>query len=286
MFASGFSWFRLIPAIDQDVAIKAANLDEHTLVKAGLLEHGTVPETHVYLHAWLAALLLLGLALLARRGLEAARQRTGVSRYFSDEKPTMLTMAEVFVGGIQGMMADMLDRKTARTFFPLIAGLFAYILFCNLQGLIPGFLPPTDNINTNVGMAIIVFLTFNGVGLWLDAAGYIKHLMGPALLLAPLMLPIEVISLIIRPLSLTVRLTANMYGDHQVFTVISDLVPILLPVALLMLALVVSVIQSFVFSLLSVIYIHLAMPHHEHEEGHGGHGAHDHGGAEPAVAHH
>jgi F-type H+-transporting ATPase subunit a len=181
---------------------------------------------------------------------------------------TALTFAEVFVGGIRGMVGDLLDKKDLRLFFPLIAGLFCYILACNIQSIFPGFLPPTDNINTNVGMALIVFLTFNAVGLMRDAKGFIKHLAGPALFLVPLMLPLEIVSLFIRPLSLTVRLTANMFGDHQVFTVISGLVPVILPAALLLLACIVSVVQAFVFSLLTVIYIHLSLPHHEHDEAH------------------
>jgi F-type H+-transporting ATPase subunit a len=94
----------------------------------------------------------------------------------------------------------------------------------------------------------------------------LKHLAGPALLLAPFMFFLEVLSLFIRPVSLTIRLTANMFGDHLVFGVMSGLVPLILPSLLLILACVVSVVQAFVFSLLTIIYIHLALPHHEHEE--------------------
>lgn len=266
MFASGFSWFRLFPAVDKDELLHSFGMDKNTF-----FPDAGVAETHVYLHAWLAVIALLGFALLARLGLERVKKRTGLARYFSDDKLTPLTFAEVFVGGIQGMVGDLLDKKDLRLFFPLIAGLFCYIFACNIQSILPGFLPPTDNINTNVGMALIVFFTFNIVGLWRDAVGYVKHLAGPALFLLPLMLPLEIVSLFIRPLSLTVRLTANMFGDHQVFTVISGLVPVILPAALLMLACVVSVVQSFVFSLLTVIYIHLSLPHHEHEEAHGAH---------------
>lgn len=266
MFASGFSWFRLIPAVDKDVPLESLGMTEHMIAPGS-----SVAETHVYLHAWLAVFVLLAFALLARMGLERAKQRNGLARYFSDEKITPLTFAEVFVGAIYGIMGDLLDRKDAKLFFPLIAGLFSYIFACNIQSILPGFLPPTDNINTNVGMAVIVFLTFNAIGLGRDAAGYIKHLMGPTLLLMPLMLPLEVVSLFIRPLSLTIRLTANMFGDHQVFTVISGLIPVIIPSALLLLACVVSVVQAFVFSLLTVIYIHLSLPHHEHDESHAHH---------------
>jgi F-type H+-transporting ATPase subunit a len=263
MFASGFSWFRLIPAVDHDTALKSLGIAEHSLAPGH-----EIANTTVYLHAWLAVAVLVGFAILARMGLERARARNGIERYFTSDKLTVLSFAEVFVGGIQGLMGDLLDKKDAKLFFPLIAGLFAYIFACNIQSIIPGFLPPTDNINTNVGMAVISFLTFNVVGLARDPVGYIKHLAGPAWFLAWFMFPLEVLSLLIRPLSLTIRLTANLFGDHLVFTVMSGLVPAVVPALLLVLACVVSVVQAFVFSLLTVIYIHLALPHHEHEGEH------------------
>ncbi|MEQ1501729.1 MAG: F0F1 ATP synthase subunit A [Myxococcota bacterium] len=268
MFASGFSWFRLIPAVDKDQLLHTLGITDNSIAPG----HETA-ETFVYLHAWLAVAVLIGFALLARAALTRAQKRQGIEKYFSDDKLTVLSLAEVFVGGMKGIMADLLDKKDARAFFPLIAGLFAYIFCCNIQSILPGFLPPTDNINTNAGMAIIVFLVFNYVGLSRDAAGYIKHLAGPALLLAPLMFPIEIVSLFIRPMSLSVRLTANLFGDHQVFTVMSGLVPwpLVYPAALLLLAILVSVVQSFVFSLLTVIYIHLSLPHHDEEHEHEAH---------------
>lgn len=268
MFASGFSWFRLIPAIDKDTLLASFGLTEHTAMPGHEVANSTV-----HLHAWLAAFAVIGLAGLARMGLEAAKKRQGIERYVPSGSFDAVSAAEVFAGGILGLMGDLLDKKDQRAFFPLIAGLFSYIFFCNIQSILPGFLPPTDNVNTNVGMAIVVFLTFWGVGLGRDAVGFLKHLAGPALLLAPFMFPLELISLCIRPVSLTVRLTANLYGDHQVFTILSGIIPVGIPSALLLLAVLVSVVQAFVFSLLTVIYINLSLPHHEHDEGHG------HGGA-------
>lgn len=261
LFASEFSWFRLIPSIDQNTLFQKLGIAEHSVAPG----HHAAPE-FVYLHAWLAVFVLIGLAVAARMALERAKARPGIEKYFPSEKFGVLPMAEVFVGGIQGLMNDLLDKGDVKRFFPLIAGLFSYIFMCNIQSILPGFLPPTSNINTNVGMALITFVTFNAVGLSRDPVGYVKHLAGPVLFLAPLLLPIEVVSLFIRPLSLTVRLTANLFGDHQVFSVMSGIIPLLLPSALLMLAIVVSVVQSFVFSLLTVIYIHLSLPHHEHDD--------------------
>jgi len=262
MFAAGFSWFRLIPAVDHDTVLEQLGLMQHWM------EGHQVAHTYTYIHAWLACFALLGLALVARMSLTKATGRQGLEKYFASDKLDARTAAEVYASGIQGMMDGLLDRKDMLIFFPYIAGLFGYIFLCNIQGILPGFLPPTDNINTNVGMAIGSFLIFNYVGLTRDARSYISHLAGPVLLLAPFMFPLEVISLMIRPISLTIRLTANLFGDHQVFVLLSEQIPYGIPTGLLALASMVSVIQAFVFSLLTVIYINLSLPHHDHDDAH------------------
>lgn len=259
MIASGFSWFHLIPAVD------------HNELIGGL---GHMDSVHV--HAWLVVLLLLGFAWLARRGLEAARTRTGVERFTTDERLSPRVVAEAVVELWQDSMGRLMGPADVRIFLPLIASVFCYILVSNLLGVVPGLLPPTDNVSNNVGMAIASFLLFNAVGLWRDPVGYLKHLLGPVWWLIPLMLPVEILSLLIRPFALMVRLSANMYGDHQVFTKISDMVPWWLPgpvIPLIVLALMVSTVQAFVFSMLSTVYVGLAMPHHDHDDAHG-HDAH------------
>ncbi len=259
MIASGFSWFHLIEAVDRNELIGVGQMDA------------------TFLHVWLAVFLLLGFALLARMGIEATKARTGVDRYATDDRLTPRVFAEAVVEFWQGNMASMMSAKDARVFLPIIVSCFLYLLVSNLLGLIPGFLSPTDNVNTNVGLAIGSFLLFNAVGLSRDPVGYIKHLFGPVWWLAPLLFPIEVVSLLIRPFALMVRLSANMFGDHQVFTKMSDMVPWWLPgpqVPLIMLALLVCVVQAFVFSLLSTVYISLALPHVAHDDGAHGHESH------------
>lgn len=253
VFGAGFSWFHLIEPIGHDTLLAGIGIHHHTTVIA---------------HAWLGCILVILLALVARRSLDKARSRQGIERYFADERLTPRTGAEVFATGILSVMGGIVDPRDARVFFSLIAALFSYIFVNNLLGIIPGLLPPTDNINTNVGMAVIVFLVFNFVGLSRDPVGYIKHLMGPMLLLAPLLFVIEAIGLVVRPVSLSLRLTGNMFGDHTVFGIMSSLVPIGLPVAFLALATFVSFVQAFVFSLLSTIYIGLSVPHHDHDDHH------------------
>ena len=148
MFAAGFSWFRLIPAVDTDAVLEQLGLMQHWV------DGHQVAHTHTYIHAWLACLALLFLAMVARMSLSKATGRQGLEKYFASDKLDARTAAEVFAGAIQGMMDGLLERKDMLAFFPYIAGLFAYIFLCNIQGILPGFLPPTDNINTNVGMAL------------------------------------------------------------------------------------------------------------------------------------
>ena len=254
MIASGFSWFHLIPAVDHDTLLASLGVHHHTAA---------------YLHSWLACFSVIGVALVARMGLERARSKGDLSQWFADEGLTLRTVFELLVAGMRYFMDDLLDKRDVRTFLPFIGTLFLYIFACNIMGIFPGLLPPTDYISTNAGMAVISVLVFTYVGLSRDGVGFVKHLFGPVWWLAPLMFVIEMLSVfLIRPYSLSLRLAGNLFGDHTVFTIMSDLVPLFVPVIFLGLACLVSTIQAFVFSLLTVIYIHLSLPHHDHDEAH------------------
>ncbi|NBW81454.1 ATP synthase F0 subunit A, partial [bacterium] len=147
-----------------------------------------------------------------------------------------------------------------------------YIICSNLSGLIPGFPPATEFISQNAAMALVIFIAFNLVGLKHAGFDYIKHLCGPVMALAPLMLVIEVIALLARPVSLSLRLYGNVSGDHMVFNVFSTLmrdfhipfVPI--PGALLTFGLLVACLQAFIFMTLSSVYVRLSLDtaHHDH----------------------
>jgi F-type H+-transporting ATPase subunit a len=253
MFAAGFSWFQLVPGVSDDTLLAAAGITKYT---------------HVHLHAWLACFGVIIFAVLARMGLESAKKRQGLEKYYAEETFSARNMAEVFVDAFKGIMGDILSAADIKIFFPFIGSLFFYIFACNIMGIFPGLLPPTDNINTNAGMAALVFLLFNFVGLKRDWRNYVSHIMGPVLFLAPFMIVVELISLFVRPIALTIRLTGNMFGDHTVFTIMSDLTVIVIPCIFLMLAMLVSTIQAFVFSLLTTIYIGLSVPHDDHDEAH------------------
>lgn len=151
--------------------------------------------------------------------------------------------------------------QSYRKFLPLMAGLFLFILVSNLSGLIPGLPPTTENINTNLAMGLIVFLWYNYAGIKEHGASYIQQFTGPFLALALLFLPIELISHSVRPLSLAFRLLANIFCDHLLLGVFSGLVPLVIPTLFMFFGLLVAFVQSFVFVLLTGIYVNMAISH-------------------------
>lgn len=148
-----------------------------------------------------------------------------------------------------------------RKFFGFLATLFLFILLCNLTGLIPGFPPATLSMDTNLAMGVVVFLVYNFAGLKEHGVSYIKHFLGPVILIAPLFFCIELVSHASRPISLSLRLVGNLYGDHTLLGIFTGLSYIIFPALLLFFGLLVAVVQSFVFTLLSGIYISMAISH-------------------------
>ena len=218
--------------------------------------------THHNIHiftAGLVAVLLILFSLVYRRSLKSVEEElvpTG--------KVSLKNIFQVTVENILGLMEGVIGPD-AKLYFPLIGSLFIYIFINNLMGVIPGFLPATENVNTNFAMSITVFLYYNYVGIKKQGIkNYLKHFMGPLWMLAPLMFLIELVSHIVRPVSLAVRLFGNITGDHVVLGIFSDLVPLIVPVIFFALGIFVSFIQAFVFSLLSTVYIGLAVAHEEH----------------------
>lgn len=165
---------------------------------------------------------------------------------------------------VYGMVEGAMGEHNAARFFPLIGALWMFILFGNLFALIPGFVSPNDTLKTNVGLAVMVFLLTHYYGVKEHGLAYFKHFLGPSLALAPLMLPIELISHFARPMSLAVRLMGNMMADHKVVMSFFALVPILVPLPFLLLGLLVCLIQALVFCTLTMVYIGMAIEHEEH----------------------
>lgn len=172
---------------------------------------------------------------------------------------------ETFGDFLFDLAKNIMGEKDAKKYFTLVMTVFMVIFCNNLIGLIPGFLPPTENFNTTFAMGIFVFIYYNYQGIRAQGlVGHIKHFLGPVVFLAPLMLIIELISHAVRPVSLGLRLKGNMEGDHLVLSIFSDLVPYIVPVPFYALGIFVSFIQAFVFTLLTMIYIGSAVEHHDH----------------------
>lgn len=223
-----------------------------------LLEKLGAPENFVehYLHvvtSCVVALVITALSMMVWR------------RYRDTEKsvipPSRLTIAglfEIIIENILGLMRELMGKR-ADQYFPLIGALFIYILISNMMGLLPGFVPPTDNINTNLACAATVFIYYNVVGIRAQGIkNYIHHMAGPIIWLAPLMLAIELISHLVRPASLSIRLFGNMTGDHMVLEIFSSFLPVVLPVVFMAFGMFIAFVQAFVFTLLSMVYIALA----------------------------
>lgn len=163
-------------------------------------------------------------------------------------------LMETVVSGIDGLLEETMGEE-GKAYFPLIATFALFILVSNLIALIPGFMPPTANVNTNAALALTVFVMTHVVGIKKHGASYLKHFMGPIWWLAPLIFVIEIIGHLARPLSLTLRLFGNMWGHEIVLMIFIALVPLVVPVPMMLMGVLVAFIQTFVFTLLAMIYI-------------------------------
>lgn len=242
---SHFAWVNLIPGINQ--------LPVHTV------------------HATIVMIVLFLWALRARSQMQSAKDPV-----VPDATLTARNSLEIFVEWFIGLIEGILG-KGGRKYLHIYATFFIFIFCANLLGLLPGFAPPTDDFNITFGLGFCSFLLYMGIGLKEKGFAYLKHFMGPIWWLAPLMLPLEIADNLIRPVSLGLRLFGNMTGDHLVLGIFTDLTKLFIPVLFYVLGTFVSLVQAFVFTLLSIVYLSLAIADHDHhEEGHG----------EAAHAHH
>jgi F-type H+-transporting ATPase subunit a len=182
---------------------------------------------------------------------------------------TARNIGEAFVEAIVGIAKSAIPDHPER-YVPLLAAFFVFILVSNVLGLVPGFAPPTSTFNITFALGCVSFGAYHAYGVKAQGVGgYLKHFLGPVLFLAPLMVVIEIFSHAFRPISLGVRLYANMFADHTVIEIFTDLTKVLIPVAFYGLGFFVCIVQSFVFTMLSAIYISGAVSHgHGHEEHH------------------
>jgi F-type H+-transporting ATPase subunit a len=180
----------------------------------------------------------------------------------SVEKPAPVQQFAEMIHEFVGGQADQIIGHGYERFQSFATIIFLFILSCNLIGLIPGINSPTELEGVTLALATATFLYFNFYGFKEQGfVGYLKHFAGPVWWLAPLMFPIEIVSNVARVMSLSVRLYANMFAGGLVTLVFFSLVPVGVPVVFLGLHLLVSVIQAFVFMLLVLIYLSVAVSH-------------------------
>jgi F-type H+-transporting ATPase subunit a len=176
------------------------------------------------------------------------------------------------VAVIAGMLHDFIGPKGKR-YIPIVGTIGLFILIGNLMGLIPGLMSPTASINVTVGCALTVFVFYHIQGVREQGLGaYLKHFAAPPgapLFIAPIMLPIEIISHISRVLSLSLRLFGNIFGEDLVILILFSIVPFLVPLPMMFLAIITSTLQAFIFIMLTTIYLSGAVAtEHGPEDGH------------------
>ena len=258
-----FTWYNLLPEGLQH------SLGDHTFF------------------AIVAVLLLVLFAVKARGALVKAQDATIPAGELGSRN-----IAELIVQLIVSQ-SDAIIGKAGRKYVPFYGTFFFFILTGNLMGLLPGFGAPTANLNTTIGLALCSFIGYNVIGLREQGMSYFKHFVGPmtslpgsSIISKLAFLPVLLISVVFffilelfshgfRPVSLSLRLFGNMMGDHQVIGAFIGLTKLVVPVAFYFMGTLVSLIQAFVFTLLSMIYVALAISHgHDEEHGHEAHESH------------
>lgn len=216
------------------------------------LEHATqVP--------WMIWASLFSVAIVIAAGvLVRSRLAAAGGGIVPDEGLSVRNAVEILAEMLAGLAEQIMGPKW-RTYFPFIATLFLFILISNLMGLIPGVGSATSDANTTWAWAIISFAVHQYVGVKEHGVGYLKHFVGPVWWLAPLYIVIELLSHLSRVFTLAVRLLANMFADHMVVALWLTLVPAVVPALFMGLGTLIAFLQAYVFAMLSMIYIGLAL---------------------------
>ena len=203
----------------------------------------TMEFDHVF-YTWIVMAILFTLAFLCKRKLTMVPG--GLQNFW-----------EAIVDTIDKFVCGSMGEKVGSRFVPFLCGLFVFILFSNFMGLIPGFNAPTANLNTTVCMALFVFILYNVVGILVWHHKYIKQFLG--------MFPLEIVSHLSRPLSLSLRLFGNIRGEEIVLILFFIMAPILGTIPIYCLFLIAKCMQALVFFLLAMFYINSAIVGTEHE---------------------
>lgn len=233
MAQSHFNWLQLIPGVTHD------NIHVATAVGA-------------------AGVLLVG-AVAGRAALGSGETAIAPASKFS-LKGIYELLLEFIVG-----LTEMVVGEEGRRFVPMFSAIFLYVWINNLVGLLPGMTPATDNLNTTLALGLFSFLAYNYYGFREHGIAYLKQFLGPMLLLAPLMVVIELIGHMVRPLTLGLRLYGNIMADHTVLSVFVEMfekywfIPV--PAIFYGMGIFVASMQAFVFTMLTMIYVSMAISH-------------------------
>lgn len=231
-------------------------------VAAQRAQHGQFSATPRAVLAWVpvntVATWTMMLALLLVVGLATRRMQAVPGRLQSIWEWTYQTLS--------GFTINMIGRKHGATFTPLIGTFFLYILFLNLGGLVPGFISPTAALNTTVALALCCFIAVQYFGFRHQGLGYLKHFVGEPWWLFPINIPIHVLGELARPLSLSIRLFGNIFGEDTVIAALVSMgvialgasgyfVPVPVQFPMLLFGLFGSFVQALVFTMLAASYI-------------------------------
>ncbi len=212
-----------------------------------LLEHvrpsvlfyiGHIPVTTTVVNTWIVMIILFLLAFFISRRLNTIPR--GIQG-----------LLEMVVDFFNDLLEDNMGKE-GRKYLPLVGTLFIFILFLNLSWFIPEMKPPTTDLSTTAGFAVVTIILVQLIGIKKKGlGGYIKHFFQPT----PALFVLNVIEELVKPVSLSLRLFANMFGEKTVVGALALMFPLLLPLPVMVLGVIMGVIQALVFSLLTVVYI-------------------------------
>ena len=215
---------------------------------------------------WTIVLMIIVIA-----GVLLLRGRLSVDRPSKGQQ-----LLEVVVEQIRGLL-DQVIGPYGRRYVPVIGSFAVFILIGNLMAQVPGLGAPTENINVTGALGLTSFLYFIGSGFRQQGIGYLKHFMGGltgVMLFAIgwLIFVVEIISNTVRPVTLSLRLFVNMYADEQIgHAFLNELVAPIVPIFTIILGIFVAFIQTFIFIMLSMVYLSETVPHEEHDSDDHGH---------------
>jgi F-type H+-transporting ATPase subunit a len=203
--------------------------------------------------------LLLVLAMMVRPRLRQLDRAV-----IPEDRLTLRTFFEAFLGYFLDLSKSVMGAERARKYYPIVGAAALFVFFSNVLALVPGMPIATSHLSITFGCALVVFVAFNIYGLAANGWAYVKHLAGPAWYLSWLIFPIELISICVRPVTLAVRLMLNMSVDHLILGIFLGMFAVALPIPVMLLGVIIIVVQTLVFTLLTIIYIALATEHAEH----------------------